>query len=358
MSQAPTLLIMAGGTGGHIMPGLAVADVLRARGWTVCWLGNPEKMEGRLVPERGYRLLPLKFQGLRGKGARALLSLPLRLAMACNAARKHFKAVRPDVVLGMGGYVAFPGGVVSKLQGVPLIVHEQNAIAGTANKALAKFARAALSGFPNVLPGGQHVGNPVRHDVCALPDPALRYDARTGPLNILVVGGSLGAQVLNVVVPQALTLLDAATRPRVVHQSGEQHIDALRQAYAEQGVDAECVPFVQDMAGAIGAADLVICRAGAMTVAEVAAAGVAALFIPLPHAIDDHQNANARYLSDARAAWRQPQNEFNAPWLANRLATIDREQLKAMAQRARAFAQPEAAERIADICASMARPQS
>jgi len=353
MTQAPTILIMAGGTGGHIMPGLAVADVLRQRGWEVCWLGNPEKMEGRLVPERGYRLLPLKFQGLRGKGLSALVSLPLRLIKAGQSARRHFKTVRPDVVLGMGGYVAFPGGVVARLQGVPLVVHEQNAVAGTANKALAKIARAALSGFPGVLPHGRHVGNPVRQDLCALPEPAARYDARTGPLRVLVVGGSLGAQVLNTVVPQALALIDPAARPVVVHQSGEQHIEGLRQAYAQQGVQAECVAFVSDMATAIGQADLVICRAGAMTVAEVAAAGVAALFVPLPHAIDDHQNANARYLSDADAAWRQPQSEFDARWLADRLTAIDRDQLKRIAQRARAFAQPEAAARIADICASM-----
>src|SRR5690606_29667811 len=205
---APTILVMAGGTGGHIMPGLAVAQVLRERGWRVLWLGNPDKMEGRLVPQRGLELVPMHFQGVRGRGAAALLKLPFLLARACVHAWQRLSQVRPDVVLGMGGYVAFPGGMMATLRGMPLVVHEQNAVAGTASRWLAKRARRVLSGFPNVLPRGEVLGNPVRQDLCALPEPAARYGRRTGPLRVLVVGGSLGAQSLNTVLPRALALIE------------------------------------------------------------------------------------------------------------------------------------------------------
>lgn len=350
MSPARTILVMAGGTGGHIMPGLAVAEVLRARGWNVVWLGNPDKMEGRLVPARGYEMAASSFQGVRGKGAMALLSLPVRLMKACSQVWRHFTRVRPDVVLGMGGYVTFPGGVVARLRGVALIVHEQNAVAGTANRTLARMARVVLSGFPDTLAGARHVGNPVRRDVCMLQAPQDRYAARTGSLRVLVVGGSLGAHALNTVVPEALALLDPSRRPVLIHQSGEKHIDALQERYRAHGVAAQCVAFIDDMAAELGQADVLICRAGAMTVAEVAAAGVAALFVPLPGAIDDHQSANARYLSDAQAAWLQPQASFSAAWLADWLGSLTRQQLSAVAAKARSFALPDAAQRIADIC--------
>jgi len=358
MNGQRTILVMAGGTGGHIMPGLAVAEALRARGWNVVWLGNPEKMEGRLVPARGYEMAASNFQGVRGKGALALLSLPARLGSACAQVWRHFSAYRPDVVLGMGGYIAFPGGVVARMRGVPLVVHEQNAIAGTANRVLARMARAVLSGFPDVLPKARHVGNPVRRDVCALPAPQDRYAARTGALRVLVVGGSLGAHALNSVLPEAIALLDPAVRPIVVHQSGEKHIESLRARYEAQGVQAQCLPFIDDMASELAQADLLICRAGAMTVAEVAAAGVAALFVPLPNAIDDHQAANARYLSDKNAAWLKPQNQFSAAWLADWLAGLTRQQLSAVAVAARTFARAEAAERIADVCEQSATVQT
>ena len=342
MTAARTILIMAGGTGGHIMPGLAVADVLRERGWRVLWLGNPDKMEGKLVPPRGIELVPLRFQGVRGKGAAALLKLPFLLLRAFAQAWSRLSDVRPDVVLGMGGYVAFPGGVIAALRGTPLVVHEQNAVAGTANKCLAKMSRRVLSGFPGVLPKGEAMGNPVRADLCDLPDPAVRYAGRTGPLRVLVVGGSL--------VPQALARLPQDSRPVVTHQAGEQHLPALQQAYAQAGVQADCRAFIDDMAGAMGDADLLICRAGAMTVSEVAAAGVAALFVPFPHAIDDHQTANARFLSDAQAAWLQPQTALTPEWLADWLAQRSRQELQAVAVRARAHAHPEAAAHIADVC--------
>ncbi|WP_019936835.1 undecaprenyldiphospho-muramoylpentapeptide beta-N-acetylglucosaminyltransferase [Bordetella sp. FB-8] len=350
-----TILIMAGGTGGHIMPGLAVAEVLRSRGWRVLWLGNPDKMEGKLVPARGFDLVPLRFAGVRGRGLGVQLRLPLTLVRALGQAWARLSQVRPDVVLGMGGYVAFPGGVAAALRGMPLVVHEQNAVAGTANRWLARLARRVLSGFPDVLPRGEALGNPVRADLCAQPAPAQRYASRTGPLCLLVVGGSLGAQALNDVLPKALAQLPAQSRPMVVHQAGEQHIQALRQAYADAGVQADCRAFIDDMAGAMGQADLLICRSGAMTVAEVAAVGAAALFVPFPHAIDDHQTANARYLSDAQAAWLQPQSSLTPEWLAEWLGRRSRSELQTVAERASARARPQAAIDIADVCEQAAK---
>lgn len=352
---APTILIMAGGTGGHIMPGLAVAKILRDRGWQVVWLGNPEKMEGRLVPAQGIELVPMQFQGVRGRGLAAVIKLPFLLMRAGTQAWQRLSQVRPDVVLGMGGYVAFPGGMVASLRGIPLIVHEQNAVAGTANRWLAKRATRILTGFPNVLPEGEVLGNPVRQELSSLAEPAVRYAKRTGKLRLLVVGGSLGAHVLNTVLPRALALMDPNERPEVVHQAGEQHLQTLREGYAQAGVQADCRDFIDDMAMAMAQTDLLICRAGAMTVAEVAAAGVAALFIPLPHAIDDHQTANARFLSDVQAAWLCPQATLTPAWLADWLLQRTRSELQSVAERARHYARPQAATDIADACEQAAR---
>lgn len=354
MSQAPVIMIMAGGTGGHIMPGLAVADVLRGRGWTVRWLGNPEKMEGRLVPARGYQLVPLRFAGVRGSGMWSKLRAPFLLMRAIAQVWRQFGTIRPSVVLGMGGYVAFPGGVVSALRSRPLVLHEQNAIAGMTNRWLSRLAKRVLAGFPGALPGAEVVGNPVREEVAALADPVQRYAGRSGQLRVLVVGGSLGAAALNSTLPQALALLPAQDRPHVVHQAGTQHIEALRAAYVAAGVQADCVAFIDDMASALADADLLICRAGAMTVAEVAAAGVAALFVPFPHAVDDHQTANARFLADDSAAWLQQQNELSPAWLARWLSERSREELAGVAARARKHALPASAQRIADICEELA----
>jgi len=356
-SARRTLLIAAGGTGGHIMPGLAVADELRQRGWRVLWAGHPDKMEGRLVPARGIELLPLRFAGVRGKGLVALLKLPFLLLCACAQAWRALSSARPDAVLGMGGYVAFPVGVTAALRRVPLVLHEQNAVAGMTNKVLARLASRVLSGFPGVLKRGETMGNPVRQDVAALPAPQARYAARAGALRVLVVGGSLGAQALNQTVPAALARVPDARRPVVRHQAGDAHIDALRAAYAQAEVLAECVPFIDDMASALADADVVICRAGAMTVAEVAAAGVAALFVPFPHAVDDHQTANARFLSDADAAWLCRQADFTPDWLASWLTGLTREQLCAVATRARERAVPESARHIAAVCAQAAGEQ-
>lgn len=356
--NARTLVIMAGGTGGHIMPGLAVAHEMKARGWRVLWMGNPERMEGRLVPEHGFEMLPLAFSGLRGKGIVALAKLPFTLTRACLQARRALKRAGADVVLGMGGYVAFPGGIMARLAGIPLVVHEQNAVAGTANRWLARMARKVLAGFPGALQGAVMVGNPVREAFTVLPPAAERYARREGPLRLLVVGGSLGAAILNEVVPEALARLDPAERPDVTHQAGVQHIESLEQRYRDRGVDARCVAFIDDMAQAYADADVVVCRAGAMTVAEVAAAGVAALFVPLPHAIDDHQTENARYLADCKGAWMQRQPAFTADWLADWLRTLDRSVLAEVAGHAHEHACLTATQSIADACEQVARRTS
>jgi len=347
---SPTVLIMAGGTGGHIMPGLAVADVLHARGWTVRWLGHPDKMEGKIVPARGYALAPLHFAGLRGRGMRAKLVAPFLLMRALVQAWQHVSAIRPSVVLGMGGYVSFPGGVVCALRAKPLVLHEQNAVAGMANKALAYVSKRVLTGFPGVLIGAEVVGNPVRQEVVDLAEPAQRYASRTGPLRLLVVGGSLGATALNEVLPQALAEMPLSARPVVMHQAGAQNIEALKAAYKNAGVEAQCEAFIHDMADELGRADLLVCRAGAMTVAEVAAAGVAALFVPYPHAVDDHQTANAKFLSESGAAWLMQQDSLTAKGLASWLSQRTRKELETVAQQARMHAHPFAAQRIADIC--------
>lgn len=353
--NARTLVIMAGGTGGHIMPGLAVAHEMKARGWRVLWMGNPERMEGRLVPEQGFELLPLAFSGLRGKGPGALAKLPFTLARACLQARRALRRAQADVVLGMGGYVAFPGGLMARAAGIPLVVHEQNAVAGTANRWLARLARKVLAGFPGALHAAVVVGNPVRRAFMDVAPAALRYAGRRGPLRLLVVGGSLGAAVLNEVVPQALSLLGEDERPIVTHQAGAQHIETLENRYRDAGVRAQCQPFIEDMADAYAQADIVVCRAGAMTVAEIAAAGVAALFVPLPHAIDDHQTANARYLADCKGAWLTRQPEFTADWLAGWLRGLDRTVLAEVAGHAHEHACLSATQLIADACEQVAR---
>lgn len=359
--RPPTLLVMAGGTGGHIMPGLAVALALRARGWQVAWLGNPQGMEGRLVPPQGIELHPLEFGGLRGKGLRTVARLPFSLLAACRQARRHLARIRPDVVLGMGGYVAFPGGIMARLRGIPLVLHEQNAVAGLTNRVLARIAKRVLTGFPGTL-AGETTGNPVRAELQQVPPPATRYADRAGPLRLLVVGGSLGAQALNSVVPQALArwreAAPHAPLPQVVHQAGEQHLPALQAAYEQAGVSADCRAFIGDMATAYADADLVICRAGAMTVAEIAVVGTAALFVPFPHAVDDHQSRNAAFLSEAGAGWLQQQSGLTPTWLADWLAARTRSELAEIAQRARALARPDATARIADVCAGVLKDRT
>jgi UDP-N-acetylglucosamine--N-acetylmuramyl-(pentapeptide) pyrophosphoryl-undecaprenol N-acetylglucosamine transferase len=357
-----TILIMAGGTGGHVMPGLAVAHEMRRRGWRAVWMGNPAGMEATLVPRHGIAMRPVRFGGLRGKGLATRLALPWNLLRACAQALAALRAERPAVVLGLGGYVSFPGGLMARLLGRPLVLHEQNSVAGLANRVLARLARRVLVAFPDALPGADWTGNPVREDIAAIAAPAQRYAGRQGRLRLLVVGGSLGAQALNEALPAALALLDADCRPVVVHQSGRGQAEALAARYRAAGVPAEVREFIDDMAGELAAADLVVCRAGAMTVAELAVAGVPAILVPYPHAVDDHQSGNARFLVDRGAGWLLPQAQAGARALADLIAGADRATLLAMAQRAREAARPDATRAVADACEAVAigqvRPSS
>ncbi len=356
MSQ-PCVLVMAGGTGGHIFPGLAVADALRERGWRVHWLGAPASMEQQLVPPRGYPFEAIDFGGVRGKGLSTLVLLPLRLLRAFGQSIGVIRRVKPDVLVGLGGYITFPGGLMGVALGKPLVLHEQNSVAGLANKLLAGIADRVFTAFPGVLAKArrvQCVGNPLRVEFSQAPDPEQRFAARSGPLRLLVVGGSLGAQALNTVVPQALALLPADQRPRVTHQSGARQIDALRANYAAAGVQAELLPFIDDMARAYAEADLVICRAGATTVTEIAAIGAAALFVPFPHAVDDHQTSNARFLVDAGAGWLIQQADLTAEKLMQLLQKMERPALLQRALKAKSMQKLTATREIVAACEELA----
>ncbi|QQC63411.1 undecaprenyldiphospho-muramoylpentapeptide beta-N-acetylglucosaminyltransferase [Paraburkholderia ginsengisoli] len=357
-----TLMVMAGGTGGHVFPGLAVAHLMQAWGWKVVWLGNPAGMEATLVLKHGIPMEYVRFGGLRGKGLKTKLMLPLNLLRACTQSLSVLRRVKPDVVLGMGGYITFPAGLMTALSGRPLVLHEQNSIAGLANKVLAKVAKRVLVAFPNALPHGEWTGNPIREELARAIAPKARYAQRSGPLNVLVVGGSLGAAALNEVVPRAIALLAPNERPRVVHQAGAKHIDALRENYAAAGLqagdgeqpDVQLVPFIDDMTSAYAKADLVICRSGAMTVSEISAVGVAAFFVPFPYAVDDHQTTNAAFLADNGAALVVQQRDLSAETLADWLGSQTRESLAEMAERSRSLAKPDATEQVAQICATVA----
>ena len=355
-----TVMIMAGGTGGHIFPALAVAEHLRGRGWSVVWLGSRSGMEARLVAPRGYTMAWIHFSGVRGKGWLRAVTLPLELLIAFWESARAIFAHRPDAVLGMGGYVSFPGGMMASLFDRPLAIHEQNSVPGLANRVLAKLADRVMAGFPDAFGTATAViwtGNPVRQDIASLSVPEQRYAARTGGLKLLVVGGSQGAQVLNTVVPEALALMSAAGRPAVTHQAGAEHLDAVTERYRERGVAAEVVAFIDDMARRYAEADLIICRAGASTIAELAAAGVASVLVPYPHAVDDHQTANARFLAGRGAALLIPQREFGAQRLSEVLGGYTRERLLKMAQAARAAGKPEATRAVAEICVELATQQ-
>ncbi|MCL2636632.1 MAG: undecaprenyldiphospho-muramoylpentapeptide beta-N-acetylglucosaminyltransferase [Betaproteobacteria bacterium] len=346
---------MAGGTGGHIFPALSIAYKMRDAGWRVVWLGNPDGMEARRVPAHGFEMVWVRFAALRGKGLLRKLLLPVNLLRAFWQALQALRRVRPEVVLGMGGYISFPGGMMAALTGVPLVLHEQNSVAGLANRVLASVADRVVTGFPGVLTRkGRWLGNPVRDEIAALAPPSERFAGRQGPLHLLVIGGSLGARVLNEVVPQAMAQLPADEQPRIVHQAGERQIDELQANYAAVGVQAHCVPFIDDMAGAYAWADLVICRAGALTVAELAAAGVASILVPYPHAVDDHQTANARFLVEVGGAFLLPQDELSADSIAL-MRNYSRSQLLEMAEKARSLARPGAASDLAGICAEAAK---
>ena len=349
-----TILVMAGGTGGHIFPALAVADQLRDKGWKIVWLGSKAGMESQLVPQYGFEMEWVRFSGLRGKGLLRLVLLPINLLIAFWQSARAIFRVRPDVVLGMGGYISFPGGIMAVLLARPLVLHEQNSIAGLANKVLARVADRILVAFPNALKNSEWTGNPVRHDIAQLPDPERRFRNRAGNLKVLVVGGSLGAQALNETVPRALALIPALQRPEVTHQAGEKHLAMLENGYQEAGVTAITLPFIRDMASAYAIADVVICRAGALTVSELAAAGIASVLVPFPAAVDDHQTFNARYLADQSAAVLLPQTELTPRRLADLLLGFTRDKLLDMANRARALGKPDAARIVAEHCMAVA----
>jgi UDP-N-acetylglucosamine--N-acetylmuramyl-(pentapeptide) pyrophosphoryl-undecaprenol N-acetylglucosamine transferase len=348
-----TILIMAGGTGGHIFPGLAVAQEMRAAGWEVVWLGARGGMEERLVPPRGFRTAWIRAKAARGKGLLQKLVLPANLLFSFWESARHLRGVKPDVVLGLGGYVAFPGGMMASLLNHPLALHEQNAIAGLANRVLSTVSDKVMVAFPGALKSAEWTGNPVRSEIAALAAPRQRFAGRTGPLRILVVGGSLGAQALNEAVPAALASI--SPRPVVVHQSGEKHLDALKNSYRQAGAQGELVAFIDDMARRYAEADLVICRAGALTIAELSAGGMASILVPFPHAVDDHQTANARFLADRGAALLLHQKDMTAQRLAQLIGSLDRPKLLEMADKARALGKPDAARIVAQRCMELVK---
>ena len=365
-----TILIMAAGTGGHIFPGLAIAKALVERGWKVHWMGTPRGMENRLVGQAGYPMVRVNMSGVRGKGALAWLGLPVKLAAACWQSTMAIFRIRPDVVLSLGGYVAFPGGVMAALWRKPLVVHEPGAVAGITNRLLAPFADRVIVGmegaferrvaqrWANALPRPRRVewlGTPVRDEIAGLPEPDARYAGREGRLRLLVVGGSLGAQTLNDLVLAALAAMTPRERPQVVHQAGEKLHEALAAGYAGAGVEGEVVPFIADMAARYAWCDVLVCRSGAITVAEIAAAGVASILFPLPWFVGDEQAANAAFLADRGAGIALRQLETRPADLAALLRGLTRERLADMARRARALGRRDATRSCADACEELAR---
>ncbi len=353
MTESRRFLMMAGGTGGHVFPALATARALEEKGHQVYWLGACGGMEERLIGDTGIPLSLIHVSGLRGKGKLALLLAPFRLLRALGEAYTVMRRIAPDCVVGMGGFVTGPGGVAAWLTRTPLVIHEQNAVAGMTNRILVRFAETVLEAFPGSF--GQDVvtrctGNPVRQDLARLQQPEQRMAGREGPLRILVVGGSLGAQVFNQQVPEALSLLPEEARPQIRHQCGEKHLEAARAAYEQSGTEARVEPFIKDMAEAYAWADLVLCRAGALTISELCAAGIGAVLVPFPHAVDDHQTRNARQMVEAEAAILMPQSRMTPAVLAETLGSLTRGRILTMARAARTLARPDATERVVNYC--------
>ena len=346
-SSSNIIVMMAGGTGGHVFPALAVAHKLADQGYEIHWLGTRNGIEYELVPKHGFTLHTIDIAGLRGKGKLGLLAAPARIFTAVRQSMQVLKKLKPKAVVGLGGYATGPGGIAAWLKRIPLLIHEQNAFAGMTNRILQKFSSCTMQAFPGALPGAIVTGNPVRDEVLALPDPELR-ELHDGPLRVLVVGGSLGAVALNSAVLEAMKTLTVDERPELIHQAGKRNIDALTAEYAAAGVNANVTAFIDDMAGAYQWADLVVCRSGALTVSEIAAAGCAAIFVPFPYAVDDHQTVNARYLERSGAAIIRQQNELDAGWLAGQLQyfSTHRSDLKNMASIARSLAMTDATEQV------------
>ncbi|ALO40886.1 undecaprenyldiphospho-muramoylpentapeptide beta-N-acetylglucosaminyltransferase [Pseudoalteromonas phenolica] len=353
MTANKHLMVVAGGTGGHIFPGIAVAEHMQQQGWTVSWVGTADRMEAQLVPKHGFEIDFVEVQGVRGNGITRLLKAPFMVLKAILAAKKIIKQRKPAVILAMGGYVTGPVGIAAKLSGVPLVIHEQNAVAGFSNRLLAKVANQVLAAFPNAFENNAEVvGNPVRASVSAIDK-----KSQTEQLNVLVVGGSLGAQVLNERLPEVFSTLAKDFSLSVRHQSGRNNQDKLKSAYVGREFDAQVDEFIHDMDAAYAWADLVICRAGALTVSEVAAAGKAALFVPLPHAVDDHQTANARYLVDQQGGLLMPQHDFTTERLIELLTPYFEQPslLSEIADKAKQLAKFDATERVAKVCGELAK---
>jgi UDP-N-acetylglucosamine--N-acetylmuramyl-(pentapeptide) pyrophosphoryl-undecaprenol N-acetylglucosamine transferase len=358
--SARTLMIMAGGTGGHVYPALALARALRARSWQIVWLGTRRGIEARLVPAEQIPIAWLSVGGLRGKGFLALLAAPWRLLRALFEARAAIRRYQPVIVVGLGGFASGPGGVAAWLARRPLLIHEQNAVAGFTNRCLARLARRVLAAFPSSFRAGiaaTVIGNPVRADIAALPPPVERFGRRSGALHILVIGGSQGAVKLNRIVPQGIAKLGSGVKLDIWHQSGERWLEQARRFYADAAVAARVEPYIEHMAEAYAWADLVICRAGALTVSELAAVGLGAVLVPFAAAVDNHQTRNAEYLVGAGAAVLIPEAELDAERLARELRPLcaGRGKLIVMAESARVLARPRATEELADACEAVAR---
>jgi len=354
MNRASGIVIMAGGTGGHVFPALAVADVLRARGHTVIWIGTRQGLEARIVPAAGIPMEWIDIGGVRGKGASALLKAPFLLSRALLQALSVFRRLKPAAALGMGGFASGPGGIAARLAGCPLVVHEQNAVPGVTNRILSHMSRYVLEGFPGSFHARSHaryVGNPVRAVIAALPPPEKRFAGRTGPTRLLVIGGSQGARVLNQNVPAAIAQLSSGS-VEVLHQTGVKDAEAVTTLYREQRVEARVTPFIDDMAAAYAWADLAVCRSGALTVAELSAAGLGALLVPFAAAVDDHQTLNARFLVEQGAAVLLAQSAATPAALAETLTGLlqDGGRPLAMAKSARSLSRGDAAELVADVC--------
>lgn len=344
------VLIAAAGTGGHIFPGLAIAEALRSRGWNVSWLGTKAGMENRLVKEKNFHLDSIEFGGTRGKGFVTWLLMPFKLIKASFECGAIIAKTKPNLVIGFGGYVTLPTGLAAKFMGKSLAIHEQNSIIGLSNKVLASLTKNVFTAFPNVLKKAVVTGNPLRAEFLTIDEPAVRFANRKGSLRILIIGGSLGAKFLNETVPQAIKLIDLENRPCVTHQSGKNQYSDLKNLYASLNVEATVVPFIDNTAKAFADADLIICRAGASTVTEIAAVGAAAMFVPLPTAVDDHQTQNAMYLVKSDAAWLQPQRDLTPKKMANEILKMDRDILLKKAKESKKLYIPNTVNMVVDAC--------
>jgi UDP-N-acetylglucosamine--N-acetylmuramyl-(pentapeptide) pyrophosphoryl-undecaprenol N-acetylglucosamine transferase len=343
-------LIAAAGTGGHIFPGLAIAEGLIKSGWNVVWLGTTTGMENRIIPQRNIQFESIEFSGVRGKGLVSWLTMPLKLLKATLDSYKIIARTQPDVVVGFGGYVSLPVGLAAKLSAKKLVIHEQNSVIGLSNKILSYLTKHIFTAFPNVIENAVVAGNPLRAEFVNVTAPELRFQNRSGPLRILVIGGSLGAKFLNETIPAAIKLMPEKHRPIVTHQSGANQFNELQSLYKTLGVNATVVQFIDDTASAFADADLIICRAGASTVTEITAVGAAAIFVPLPSAVDDHQSKNAKYLVDQNAGWLQPQSELTPEKLAAEILNMNRNKLLEVAMASKKLSIPNTVDTIVKVC--------